>query len=426
MQQRIRVSTMISSSFFNLPRRSRFGGLAERLLDVLLQFILTQPAKLAVHDFAGTIDEKIHRQSAVTGVELHRIWCSQQDRVVQSHPLREIGDHLVAYFGIHVDSYDLESLWPILLLQFSDPGHFSLAGLTISGPKINQHGFALQLGKLHGLSVAAKDLQIKFRSNLARCVARAQTASLRAIGHVLAGKKQNTDGHDGDQNIDSVSHGKNAGRRFDRSRIHLVSFRRAPQELDGKEHNGNGGDPDQNVRNVFYSKDVYCAKSIQKSQLGRKPGEAPGHEQDSNRNQENAADDFHGVQVATKTAVEPQEAVNAEGGEKEWHREPHGINEKQHHALGKSFFRGCKGHNRSENRTNAGTPAEGERKTNYKRSQRPLSTFQLMQARVRVEPFDLENPRQVQSKKNNDCSADYGKEFLIGVDKLAKPAGHRS
>src|ERR1700682_1874455 len=121
-QRRIRVSTMISSSLlFDLPRRGRSGGLAKCLLDVLLEYVLADQAKFVGHDFAGTIDEEIHRQPAVSTVEFNRVFCSQQDRIVHAHFLSEGGDHLVAYFRVHVDSHYLESLRSILFLEISKP-----------------------------------------------------------------------------------------------------------------------------------------------------------------------------------------------------------------------------------------------------------------------------------------------------------------
>src|SRR5271165_62135 len=87
--------------------------------------------------------------------------------------------------------------------------------------------------------------------------------------------------------------------------------------------------------------------------------------------QQDATDDFNGVQVTAKTAVKDEESVHAQRRQQEGYGQAQRIDCQQQNSLEDGFLGSGKNQDGRQNRTNARRPTEGKGETDGKR---PKST----------------------------------------------------
>src|SRR5208337_5267795 len=104
-------------------------------------------AELAGDELAVAVHKERGRQDADSAVALANGLFAEQDGVVDTHLLRELGDVFSAGI-VHGYADDLEALRAVFFLQLDEPRHLDFAGLAICRPEIEQNGLAAEVGEL--------------------------------------------------------------------------------------------------------------------------------------------------------------------------------------------------------------------------------------------------------------------------------------
>src|SRR5271163_2445630 len=127
-------------------------------------------------------------------------------------------------------------------------------------------------------------------------------------------------------------------------------------------------------------------KLIEKRELAGKPGEPVQEHQATDGQQQDAAENFDGVQVAAKLLIEAQEAADAERGDQKRNRETGGIDGQQKNSLPYRVARGCDCEHAGENGADAGRPAEGEGETHQEAAGGSRLAAEIAETNVAIEP----------------------------------------
>src|SRR5439155_12300704 len=111
-----------------------YFAVGKDFLDRILELTLALQAKHFVDYLAVARKEKRFRQELYPTVCVAHFFFSHQDRIVHTQFLRKLSD--VFWAGIiHSNAHDLQPLWPISILQLSNPRHFDLARLAPRRPE---------------------------------------------------------------------------------------------------------------------------------------------------------------------------------------------------------------------------------------------------------------------------------------------------
>src|SRR5580698_5739296 len=146
-------------------------------------------------------------------------------------------------------------------------------------------------------------------------------------------------------------------------------------------------------------------KLIEKRELARQPREAVQEYQAAHGEQQNSAENFHGVQVAPKLLIEPQEAADAKRGDEKRDRKTCGIHSQQKNSLPDRVARGGDCEDAGQDGADAGRPAEGEGETHQKSAGGSGLAAEILKTNVAIEPA---GERRAQQKNQGDGDEMYG------------------
>src|SRR5690606_27768252 len=129
---------------------------------------------------------------------------------------------------------------------------------------------------------------------------------------------------------------------------------------------------------------------------------------------------FHLFLVATKLRGEAAEAAHRKGRREEGNAKPERIDGEEKHTGREAFLRGCNGEDRREDWADTRRPAKDESKPQqigacklHQETPLALATPRQMKARLAVEKGNAEKPHIMQTKHDDDCTGNAGKDFLV-------------
>src|SRR5439155_27058909 len=143
-------------------------AIGQDFLDRILKFALTlQPEHFADY-LAVPRKKKCFRQELYPAISIAHFFFPHQDRIVHTQFLRKLSD--VFWAGIiHSNAHDLQPLWPISILQLSEPGHFDLARLAPRRPEVQQHALTAKIREMYRLAVERLQSKLRRRLSLQAC-----------------------------------------------------------------------------------------------------------------------------------------------------------------------------------------------------------------------------------------------------------------
>src|SRR5258708_2838221 len=126
-----------------------------------------------------------------------------------------------------------------------------------------------------------------------------------------------------------------------------------------------------------------------------------------------AAGDLNGVHVPSETPVELKETTDSQRSQEEWHGQTQRINSKEQDSFGDRILRSRQVKNGGQDGTDARSPAEGECKSNHKRSPCRAATLDPMQPLVGVKRVDPHDAGEVQPEHDDKHTCDLGQRGFV-------------
>ena len=166
------------------------------------------------------------------------------------------------------------------------------------------------------------------------------------------------------------------------------------QTCNHHDHHGEDHDVALHAKNSSrYVSDALQREAIQEAEIAGEQGEASQRNQQSEDDEQHAAENLDRVQVAAEAGIEAEKAIDAERGEKKRNRQPRRVNGQQQNSLEYRILRAGQQQDSGEDGADARGPAEGKGKANEERAERTGASLDAVQALVRIERVDLEDVR---------------------------------
>ena len=130
--------------------------------------------------------------------------------------------------------------------------------------------------------------------------------------------------------------------------------------------------------------------------------------------------------MRAEAAIEFQEALHQERRQQKRDGQTERINAEQQNPFYQRVLFAGEGQDRGQDGAEARRPTEGEGEADDECAKRRTAALHAMQSRVGVKRFDLEDPRQVQAKNNDDHAGHDRERVLIAGRDLSDFGGDRS